>query len=72
MVDSFFAIISEKLIDGEEVKLANFATFQVRTKASRPGRNPRTGEPVEISKRKIVIFQQSALLKSKLQPNDVK
>ena len=72
MVDSFFAIISEKLVEGEEVKLSNFATFQVRTKASRPGRNPRTGEPVEINKRRVVTLQASALLKSMLQPNDVK
>jgi integration host factor subunit alpha len=72
MADSFFAIMSEKLVDGEEVKLSNFATFKVRTKASRPGRNPRTGEPVEISKRRIVTFQSSAWLKSKLQPGGFK
>jgi integration host factor subunit alpha len=72
MVDSFFAIMAEKLVEGEEVKLSNFATFQVRTKASRPGRNPRTGEPVEINKRRIATFQASALLKSKLQPSGYK
>lgn len=69
MVDTFFSLMSEKLVDGEEVKLLNFAAFQVRTKASRPGRNPRTGEPVEISKRRVVTFQASALLKSKVQPD---
>ena len=69
MVDTFFSIMVEQLVAGDEVKLSNFATFQVRIKASRPGRNPRTGEPVEISKRRVVTFQASALLKSKVQPD---
>ena len=42
LVDAFFEIIMERLAAGEEVKLADFAGFQVRKKAPRPGRNPRT------------------------------
>ena len=66
VVDSFFAIIAERLVAGEEVKLTDFAAFQVRTKAPRPGRNPKTGEAVEIAKRRVVTFQPGPKLKERL------
>lgn len=66
VVDTFFAIIAERLVAGEEVKLSDFAGFQVRTKAPRPGRNPKTGEAVEIAKRRVVTFQPGPKLKERL------
>jgi len=66
LVDAFFAIITERLVAGEEVKLADFAGFQVRLKAPRPGRNPRTGEEVEIARRRVVTFQSGPKLKERL------
>ena len=44
MVDAYFDLISGSLVRGEEVKLSGFGNFQIRSKAPRPGRNPRTGE----------------------------
>jgi integration host factor subunit alpha len=66
LVDAFFEIITERLVAGEEVKLTDFAGFQVRTKAARPGRNPRTGEQVKIAKRRVVTFQSGPKLKARL------
>jgi len=67
LVDAFFSIMSDKLVAGEEVKLTDFAAFQVRSKTSRPGRNPRTGAAVEISGRRVVTFQAGPKLKARLQ-----
>jgi integration host factor subunit alpha len=69
IVDAFFEIMTERLVAGEEVKLADFAGFQVKTKGPRPGRNPRTGEEVEISSRRVVAFQCGPKLKSRLKSN---
>lgn len=66
MVDAFLAVISERLVADEEVNLSKLAAFQVRTKAPRPGRNPRTGEVVEIGTRSVVTFQSSPKLKARL------
>lgn len=43
MVDAFFDLIVDSLIQGQDVKISGFGNFQIRTKAARPGRNPRTG-----------------------------
>ncbi|GAA5092100.1 integration host factor subunit alpha [Paenalcaligenes hermetiae] len=64
LVDAFFAEISAALERGEEVKLSGFGNFQVRDKSSRPGRNPKTGEPIPISARRVVTFHASQKLKS--------
>jgi integration host factor subunit alpha len=66
IVEDFFSIISERLVDGEDVRLADFAGFQVRTKAARPGRNPKTGTAVQIAARRVVTFQPGPKLKTKL------
>lgn len=68
MVDTFFSIISDRLATGEDVRLADFASFQVKTKSSRPGRNPRTGKAVQIASRKVVTFIPGPKLKNKLNP----
>ena len=67
VVDAFFNIMSEKLIDGDDVKLSNFGNFHVRTKAPRPGRNPRTGELVPIKARSVVTFHACHKLKAQIQ-----
>src|SRR5690554_3763046 len=64
LVDAFFAEISAALERGEEVKLSGFGNFQVRDKSSRPGRNPKTGEPIPISARRVVTFHASQKLKA--------
>jgi integration host factor subunit alpha len=67
MVDAFFDLIGTRLIAGEEVKLSGFGNFQMRVKAPRPGRNPRTGELIPIDARKVVTFHPSQKLKDMIQ-----
>ncbi|WP_367068443.1 integration host factor subunit alpha [Oryzisolibacter sp. LB2S] len=67
MVDAFFERIVQSLVAGEDVKLSGFGNFQVRTKAPRPGRNPRTGEAIPIEARRVVTFHASSKLKEQIQ-----
>jgi len=67
MVDAFFDLIVTSPTRGEDVKLSNFGNFQIRTKAPRPGRNPRTGEVIPIEARRVVTFHASNKLKEQLQ-----
>ncbi|MDW8336282.1 MAG: integration host factor subunit alpha [Tepidimonas sp.] len=67
LVDAFFALIAERLVAGEEVRIAGFGQFGVRRKAPRPGRNPRTGELVPIAARRVVTFHASPKLREALQ-----
>jgi len=48
MIDAFFDLIAQSLVNGVDVKISGFGNFQIRTKAPRPGRNPRTGEAIPI------------------------
>ena len=66
-VDAFFEQISQALVSGDEVKLSGFGNFQLRTKAPRPGRNPRTGELIPIDARRVVTFHASQKLKDSVQ-----
>lgn len=63
LVDMLFNDIKDLLSEGHEVKLSGFGNFQLRDKSSRPGRNPRTGEDVEISARRVVTFKSGQKLK---------
>ena len=67
MIDSFFDLISDSLVEGEDVKISGFGNFQIRTKAPRPGRNPRTGELIPIESRRVVTFHASHKLKDQIQ-----
>ncbi len=67
MIDAFFNLISKKLVDGEDVKISGFGNFQIRTKAPRPGRNPRTGQSIPIEARRVVTFHASHKLKEQIQ-----
>ncbi|MBD3892305.1 integration host factor subunit alpha [Hydrogenophaga sp.] len=67
MVDAFFVLIAERLVNGADVKISGFGNFQIRTKAARPGRNPRTGQTVAIKARRVVTFHASPKLKEQVQ-----
>ena len=67
MVEAFFEFMHASLARGEEVKLSGFGNFQVRRKAPRPGRNPRTGESIPIRARNVVTFHASHKLKAVVQ-----
>ncbi|WP_322998926.1 integration host factor subunit alpha [Castellaniella sp.] len=63
VVDTFFSEVRDALVQGVEVKLSGFGSFQVRNKPPRPGRNPKTGEVIPISARRVVTFHASQKLK---------
>ena len=67
MVEAFFEIVHETLVSGDDVKLSGFGNFNIRRKASRPGRNPRTGEAIPIKARNVVTFHASHKLKGIVQ-----
>ena len=67
MIDAFFDLVSQSLVEGNDVKLSGFGNFQIRTKAPRPGRNPRTGESIPIKARNVVTFHASHKLKAIVQ-----
>jgi integration host factor subunit alpha len=67
MIDAFFDLISDSLVEGNDVKISGFGNFQIRTKAPRPGRNPRTGESIPIDARRVVTFHASHKLKEQIQ-----
>ena len=67
MVDAFFDLVTAQLVAGTDVKISGFGNFQIRTKAPRPGRNPRTGEAIAIEARRVVTFHASHKLKDQIQ-----
>ncbi|BBP01689.1 integration host factor subunit alpha [Sulfuriferula nivalis] len=64
MVETFFDEIRTSLEAGDLVKLSGFGNFQLRDKPQRPGRNPKTGEDMPISARRVVTFHPSNKLKT--------
>lgn len=64
MVDSFYEEVRTALQNGNGVKLSGFGNFQLRDKPQRPGRNPKTGEEVKITARRVVTFHASQKLKA--------
>jgi len=67
MVEAFFDIIHGTLVAGDDVKMSGFGNFNIRRKAPRPGRNPRTGESIPIKARNVVTFHASHKLKGVVQ-----
>jgi integration host factor subunit alpha len=63
-VDGFFEELRESLEQGNNIKLSGFGNFELRDKSSRPGRNPKTGEDIPITARRVVTFHASAKLKN--------
>ncbi|MEL6202963.1 MAG: integration host factor subunit alpha [Pseudomonadota bacterium] len=66
LVEMIIDEICDAIARGETVKLSSFATFQVRDKTERIGRNPKTGEEVPISSRRVVTFKASNVLKQRV------
>jgi len=66
-VDSFFEAIRDALEMGENVKLSGFGNFQLREKNQRPGRNPKTGEEIPISARRVVTFRPGQKLRARVE-----
>ncbi|MGG7055455.1 MULTISPECIES: integration host factor subunit alpha [Nitrosomonas] len=69
IVESFYEEMRLALQNGDGVKLSGFGNFQLRTKPQRPGRNPKTGEEIPISARRVVTFHASQKLKSMVEMN---
>ena len=70
MVEAFFELVHHTLVEGDDVKLSGFGNFQIRRKAARPGRNPRTGETIPIEAREVVTFHARHKLKSLVQGDE--
>ena len=67
IVEMFYAEISEALEKKDNVKISGFGNFELRDKKSRPGRNPKTGEEVAISARRVVTFKPGQKLRSRVE-----
>ncbi len=66
LVETVLRHISDALVSGESVKISSFGTFSVREKAARIGRNPKTGEEVPITPRRVLTFRSSHLMKDRV------
>ena len=66
LVEDFFKEIEDSLANNEEVKISGFGNFELLDKKSRPGRNPKTGEEVMISARRVVTFRAGNKLRKKI------
>jgi len=70
IVEMVFDLMKTTLEKGEKIKLAGFGNFVVKQKATRRGRNPQTGEEIEISSRNILTFKPSQVLKAAINGQD--
>ena len=66
MVEAFFELVNDTLVQGTDVKLSGFGNFQIRRKAPRPGRNPRTGEAVDVSAKRVPFFKPGKEMRQRL------
>jgi len=69
LVESILSEICDSLVQGETVKVSSFGSFSVRQKSGRIGRNPKTGEQVPISPRRVLVFRPSHVLKEQVNKN---
>lgn len=67
LVEAFFEEIRASLEAGQQVKLSGFGNFDLRDKNQRPGRNPKTGEEIPISARRVVTFRPGQKLKTRVE-----
>jgi len=70
LVEQFFEEIKATLIQGESVKLSGFGNFELRDKSERPGRNPKTGEEIPITARRVVTFKSGQKLRAMVEAFD--
>jgi integration host factor subunit alpha len=66
LVERVLEMMSDALVEGQQVKLSSFGTFSVRSKTARIGRNPKTGQEVPISPRRVLTFRPSHLMKDRV------
>ena len=66
IVEMFYVEISEALEKNDNVKISGFGNFELKNKKSRPGRNPKTGEEVDISARRVVTFKPGQKLRARV------
>ena len=66
IIDTLFSTMKSTLISGESIKLVHFGTLGVKKKSPRKGRNPRTGDTMEISRRSMITFKPSKGLRMKI------
>ena len=66
LVEKVLSLMSDALVQGEQVKISSFGTFSVREKNARIGRNPKTGAEAEISGRRVITFRPSQRLKDRV------
>jgi integration host factor subunit alpha len=69
LVDLVFEMMKETLGRGEKIKISGFGNFVLRDKRQRPGRNPQTGQPINITERRVLTFKASQILKQALNPH---
>jgi len=67
MVEGFYEEIRDSLANNKQVKLSGFGNFDLRDKKQRPGRNPKTGEEIPISARRVVTFRPGQKLKARVE-----
>ncbi|MGI3185567.1 integration host factor subunit alpha [Nioella aestuarii] len=66
LVERVLELMSDSLVEGEQVKISSFGTFSVRSKTARVGRNPKTGEEAPIPPRRVLTFRPSHLMKDRV------
>ncbi|HEX7047514.1 MAG TPA: integration host factor subunit alpha [Gammaproteobacteria bacterium] len=67
LVDLFFEEVRRALSNGRQIKLSGFGNFDLRDKNQRPGRNPKTGEEIPITARRVVTFRPGQKLKARVE-----
>ncbi len=67
IVELFFDQICEALAKGQQVKISGFGNFELHDKAERPGRNPKTGEMIPVSARRVVTFRSGQKLRARVE-----
>ena len=67
VVETFLGEIRSSLESGHDVKLSGFGNFELRDKSSRPGRNPKTGDVVSVSARRVVTFKPGQKLRARVE-----
>ena len=66
LVELVINVLSESLAEGEAVKLSSFGSFNIRQKGERVGRNPKTGQEVPITPRRVLVFRPSNIMKDRI------
>ncbi len=70
LVKAIIDAVAEAVVAGERVKLSSFGTFMIRDKGGRVGRNPKTGQEVPITPRRVLVFRPSQVMKSRINDGD--